>query len=88
MKTLEYLAGFVSINYIQNFVFQGILLVLHNQYCLILHACEVENDDTQALVNVRDRGELWKVWKKCKIFLWNVRSRSGQNFNFYIFSCV
>ena len=29
-----------------------------------MHACKVENDDTQALVNVRDRGGLWKVWKK------------------------
>ena len=29
-----------------------------------MHACKVENDDTQALVNVRDRGGLWKVCKK------------------------
>ena len=36
----------------------------HNQYCLILHACKVENYDTQALVNVRDRGGLSKVCKK------------------------
>ena len=36
----------------------------HNQYCLILYACKVENDDAQALVNVRDRGGLSKVCKK------------------------
>ena len=29
-----------------------------------MHACNVENDDTQAFVNVRDRGGLWKVCKK------------------------
>ena len=29
-----------------------------------MHACKVENDDTQVLVNVRDRGGLWKVCKK------------------------
>ena len=30
----------------------------------VLHACKVENNDPQALVNVRDRGGLWKVCKK------------------------
>ena len=29
-----------------------------------MHACKVENDDTQALVNVYDRGGLWKVCKR------------------------
>ena len=81
LKTLQYLAGFCIHKLYTKFRFsRNSASAFHNQYCLILHACKVENDDTQALVNVRDRGEedCGKYVKKCKIYLWNVRSCSGQ----------
>ena len=59
LKTLQYLAGFCIHKFSRNSA-----RAFHNQYCLILHACKVENDKTQALVNDRDRGGLWKVCKK------------------------
>ena len=64
LKTLQYLAGFCINKLYTKFRFsRNSASALHNQYCLILHACKVENDDTRALVNVRDRGGLWKVCK-------------------------
>ena len=65
LKTLHYLAGFCIHKLYTKFRFsRNSASAFHNQYCLILHACKVENDDTQTLVNVRDRGGLWKVCKK------------------------
>ena len=65
LKTLHYLAGFYIHKLYTKFRFsRNSAIAFHNQYCLILHACKVENDETQALVNVRDRGGLWKVCKK------------------------
>ena len=63
LKTLQYLAGFCIHKFSRNSA-----RAFQNQYCFILHACKVENDDTQALVNVRDRGGLWKVCKKNAIY--------------------
>ena len=84
LKTLQYLGGFCIHKFSRNSAY-----AFHNQYCLILHACKVENDDTQALVSVRDRGGLWKVCKKCKIFLWNVRSCSVQKLQLlHLLLCV
>ena len=63
--TLHYLAGFCIHKLYTKFRFsRNSARAFHNQYCLILHACEVENDDIQTLVNVRDRGRLSKVYKK------------------------
>ena len=65
LKTLQYLAGFCIHKLYAKFRFsRNFARAFHNQYCLILHACQVENYDTQALVNVRDRGGLSKVCKK------------------------
>ena len=65
LKTLQYLAGFCIHKLHTKLRFsRNSASTFHNQYCLILHACKVENDDTQALVNVRDRRGLWKVCKK------------------------
>ena len=65
LNTLQYLAGFCIHKLYTKFRFsRNSARAFHNQYCLILHAYKVENDDTQALVNVRDRGGLWKVCKK------------------------
>ena len=65
LKSLQYLAGFCIHKLYTKFRFStNSASAFHNKYCLILHACKVEQDDTQALVNVRDRGGLWKVCKK------------------------
>ena len=91
LKSLHYLAGFCIHKLYAKFRFsRNSARAFHNQYYLILHACKVENDDTQAPVNVRDRGGLWKVCKKkCKIFLWNVRSCSRQKLHLlHLLLCV
>ena len=87
LKTLQYLAGFCIQKLYTKFGFsRNSASAFHNQYCLILHACKVE---TQALVNVRDRGGLWKVCRKMKdIFMECEILFQTKNFNFYIFSCV
>ena len=65
LKTLQYLAGFCIHKLYTKFRFSGnSARAFHNQCCFILHASKVKNDDTQALVNVRDQGGLWKVCKK------------------------
>ena len=65
LKTLHYLAGFCIHKLYRKFRFsRNSARAFHNHNCLILHACKVENDDTQTLVNVRDRGGLSKVCKK------------------------
>ena len=70
LKTLQYLAGFSIHKLYTKFRFsRNSARAFHNQYCLILHACKVENDDTQALVNVCDRRWLWKVCKKMQDIL-------------------
>ena len=53
--------------------------VFNKQCILILQACKVENDNTQTLVNARDRGGLWKVNKKMQdVFLhWEIIFRSN-----------
>ena len=63
LKTLQYLAGFCIHKLYTKFRFsRNSAPAFHNQYCLILQACRVEN------VNVRDRGGLWKVCKKNAIY--------------------
>ena len=65
LKTLHYLTGFCIHKLYTKFRFlRNSARAFHNQYCLILHARKVENDDTKALVNARDRGGLSKVYKK------------------------
>ena len=65
LKSLQYLAGFVIHKLYSKFYFSKISSSAFNeQCCLILHACKVETDDTQTLVNARDRGGLWKVSKR------------------------
>ena len=90
LKTLQYLAGFCIHKLYTKFRFsRNSASAFHNQYCLILHECKVENDDTQALVNVRDRGRLWKVCKKNARYFCGMRDPvTDKSFNFYIFSCV
>ena len=65
LKSLQYLAGFVIHKLHSKFFFsRKTCNTVHSQYCLILQACKVDFDDSQVLINVRDRGGLWRVSKK------------------------
>ena len=64
MKSLQYLAGFVIHKIYTKFRFsKNSASLFHQQCCLILHACKVDTDDSQTLIDARDRGGLWKVSK-------------------------
>ena len=72
MNSLEYLAGFVIHKLYKKLKYSKVhgSSYYNIQSCFILQACKVECDDSQLLVNARDRGGLWKVGKKVvKIFL-------------------
>ena len=65
LKSLQYLAGFVIHKLYIKFRFSKNSASVFNQHCSqILHACKVDTDESQTLVEARDRGGLWKVNKK------------------------
>ena len=69
-KSLQYLAGFILHKLYSKFLYSGKAKSTCQQIISILHACKVENDDTQTLINARDRGGLWKVNKQIeRVFL-------------------
>ena len=51
----------ISTNCTQNLDFLGILPIFLISSGQILYACKVEDDNTQTLVDARDRGGLWKI---------------------------
>ena len=63
IKCLHYLAGFVIHKLYKKFKFSKKEKdpVYNFQCCLILRACQVETDVNETLVNVRDRGGLWRA---------------------------
>ena len=68
-KSLQYLSGFVLHKLYSKFLFSNKCRT-HQQNISILQACRVGNDETQTLINARDRGGLWKVNKKIEqVFL-------------------
>jgi len=72
IKSLEYLAGFVIHKLYKKLKYSKVhASSFYNvQSCFILQACKVESDDSQLLINARDRGGLWRVGKKIiRIFL-------------------
>ena len=66
LQSLQYLAGFVIHKLYTRYRKAAAKKknVSHFQYCSILKACKVECDENQTLVNVRDRGGLWRANKK------------------------
>ena len=66
LKSLQYIAGYIVHKLYKKYRYskaykcsdQGKLMVT------ILQACKVEVDESQTLVNIRDRGGLWKVNKE------------------------
>ena len=71
LNSLQYLAGFIIHKLHTKFRFSKFSSSDYNKQCIsILQACKVESDDSQILVNIRDRGGLWKANKKIQdVFL-------------------
>ena len=64
IKALQYIAGYVIHKLYQKFKLKANKKSMDNyfqQYISILFECKVCSDDTQLLVNSKDRGGLWKV---------------------------
>ena len=69
-KSLQYLAGFILHKLYSKFLYSGKGRSRCQQIISILQACKVESDDTQTLINARDRGGLWRVNKQIeRVFL-------------------
>ena len=64
-KSLQYIAGYIVHKMYTKFKFSNNYKSDHSLQTLsILNACKVEHDDSQTLVNLNDRGGLWKVNKE------------------------
>ena len=69
-KSLQYLAGFILHKLYSKFLYSGKGRSTCQQIISVLQGCKVESDDTQTLINVRDRGGLWRVNKQIeRVFL-------------------
>eukprot|EP00112_Aurelia_sp_Birch-Aquarium-sp1_P007430 Seg181.7 transcript_id=Seg181.7/GoldUCD/mRNA.D3Y31 product="hypothetical protein" protein_id=Seg181.7/GoldUCD/D3Y31 len=69
-KSLQYLAGSILHKLYSKFLYSTKGRSTYQQIISILQACKVESDDTQTLINARDRGGLWRVNKRIeKVFL-------------------
>ena len=69
-KSLQYLAGFILHKLHSKLLYSTNGRSRYQEILSILQACKVESDDTQTLINARDRGNLWKVNKQIeKVFL-------------------
>ena len=64
IKCLQYVSGYIIHKLHNKFRFSKSFSKYYNRQCVaILKACKVDVDDTQTLVNIRDRGGLWRVNK-------------------------
>ena len=68
IKNLQYLAGFVVPKLYTNFQRIQLVFFINNVVQFYLHACKVETDYSQTLINARDRGGLWKVVRNARYF--------------------
>ena len=69
-KSLQYLSGFILHKLYSKFLYSKTGRSTYQQFISILQACKVEYDDSQTLINVRDRGGLWRINGKIeKVFL-------------------
>jgi hypothetical protein len=67
-KCLQYVSGFILHKLHNKFRFSKNCSNVYNRQCVaILQACKIDSDDTQTLVNARDRGGLWKVNKNMQV---------------------
>ena len=88
---LHYLAGFVIHKLYKKFKFSKKEKdpVYDFQCCSILRVCKVVTDVNQTLVNVRDRGGLWRanpkiidLFVQCELLF---RSRTSVFFHFFVY---
>lgn len=64
IKCLQYVSGYIIHKLHNKFRFSKSFSKYYNRQCVaILKACKVDVDHTQTLVNIRDRGGLWRVNK-------------------------
>lgn len=65
-KSLQYVAGFIVHKLYTKFRFskKSQQSEFNKQAVSILQACKVDCDDSQTLINIRDRGGLWRVNKQ------------------------
>ncbi|XP_057290251.1 uncharacterized protein LOC130612937 [Hydractinia symbiolongicarpus] len=61
LKSLQYLSGYIVHKLHTKFCFGKQQSNVNKQYALVLKYCKIDVDDTQTLVNIRDRGGLWRV---------------------------
>ena len=62
IKSLQYLSGYIIHKFYTKFQFSKNRESEFNRQCVaILQACKIDSDETQTLVNVRDRGGLWRT---------------------------
>ena len=79
IKSLQYLSGYIIHKFYTKFQFSKNRESEFNRQCVaILQACKIDSDETQTLVNVRDRGGLWRtngkiqdVFYQCEIMFRN-----------------
>ena len=71
MKCFQYISGYNVHKFHNKFRFSKSCSNNYNRQCVaILKACKVDSDDTQTLVNARDRGGLWRVSKNMQNLFW------------------
>ena len=65
IKCLQYVSGYIVHKLYRKYRFsrKNASDNFHTQCVAILQACKIDSDDSQTLVNVRDRGGLWRVNK-------------------------
>ena len=64
INCLQYISGYIVHKLHNKFRFSKSCSNGYNRQCVaILKACKIESDNTQTLVNARDRGGLWRVNK-------------------------
>ena len=63
-KCLQYISGYIVHKLYKKYRFSSTKSSNYNIQCVaILQACKIDSDDSQTLVNARDRGGLWRVNK-------------------------
>ena len=62
LKSLQYIIGYVVHKLYSKFKFSKNKDCVCSKQCLsILLCCKIDSDDTQTLINTKDRGGLWRV---------------------------
>ena len=61
-KVLQYIVGYVVYKLYSKFKFSKNKDCVYPKQCLsILLCCKIDSDNTQTLINAKDRGGLWRI---------------------------